>query len=148
MLCICFHLRQQVYAIRVTSVLRVLPRLQVKPLPYTPDWFCGLIRVAGEGVPLVDFSQLVIGEPSRVLYSTRIILLRCMTGQQARTLGLLTEGVTGTLKFREESLHHLAVHLAQAPYLTETLTDERGMVQLIDVDQLFSDELSELLAHA
>ncbi len=146
MLCICFHIGEQAYAIRASSVERVLPRMSVTSVAHAPAWFLGVINICQQGVPLLDFCMLLHERPSRPLFSTRIILLHCQDRNgTARMLGLLAEGVTGTLQFRMENAHHLELSLRQAPYLAEVVTDDRGMVQLIDANGLFNEEVAALL---
>ncbi|MDQ6978649.1 MAG: chemotaxis protein CheW [Mariprofundaceae bacterium] len=146
MLCICFHLKQQNYAVDTGYIERVLPRMPVEPLDGAPPWLCGVFDWQGHAIPLVDFCMLCKGHASRALFSTRVMLLHCRDhlGQEQQ-LGLLTEGVTGTIRYRLESVHRLDLHLVKAPYLAEIITDSKGMVQLLDIDQLYNQELADLL---
>jgi len=146
MLCICFHLKQQSYAVDACNIERVLPRMPVEPLDGAPSWLCGVFDWQDRAIPLVDFCMLCKGRASRALFSTRVIVLRCRDhlGREQQ-LGLLAEGVTGTIRYRLESVHRLDLDLVKAPYLSEIITDSKGMVQLLDVHQLYNQELADLL---
>ncbi len=146
MLYVCFHVEQQPYAIDSQSVARVLPRIPADPIVGSPAWFCGVFTMQGTAVPLIDFCLLHHQIPAQSLFSTRVILLHCHDPNgKKQLLGLLTEGVTGTIRYQEDAIHRLDLHLIKAPYLAEVVTDSKGMVLLLDVDALYNVEVADLL---
>ncbi|MDQ6975216.1 MAG: chemotaxis protein CheW, partial [Mariprofundaceae bacterium] len=105
-----------------------------------------VFNMQGRGVPLIDFCILCHHTPAQALYSTRVILLDCHDQQgQEQRLALLTEGVTGTIRYQEDAIHRLDINLIKAPYLAEVVTDNKGIVQLLDVDALYTTEIAVLL---
>jgi len=146
MLYVCFHTKQQPYAIDSQSVVRILPRISVSPIVGSPAWFCGVFSMQGTAVPLVDFCMLSYQVAAQPLFSTRVILLHCHDANgKKQLLGLLTEGVTGTIRYQEDAIHRLDLHLIKAPYLAEVVTDNKGMVQLLNADAFYNVEVADLL---
>ena len=59
----------------------------------------GAFDFRGQPVPLIDLSQLALGQPSRDHLSTRIVLVHCPDGRGgSRLLGLVAEHVTETFR--------------------------------------------------
>lgn len=52
-----FWLAEQRLAVTLDQVVRVLPALQVSPLPGAPEAVCGLVNVRGKLLPVVDLAR-------------------------------------------------------------------------------------------
>ena len=149
MLFLLFQLGADRYALDARQVVEVLPLVNAKQIPLTPPAVVGVFNYRGAPVPLVDLSQLALQRPAPQRLSTRIILIEHPDNRGGkRLLGLVAEKVTDTL--RREPSEFLASGISDraTPYLGPLVTDERGMVQRIEVDQLLPPALRELLFHA
>lgn len=144
-----FHIGADRYGLRLRSVVRVLPVLDLKQLPLAPDSVAGLLDFHGRPVPVIDLARMSGLAPSAPHFDTRIILVdyrvadaRAPDGQ-AYLLGLLAERVLGVQDVDETALEASGVQAA--PFLGAVASAAGGMVQLVEPDQLLPEALRALL---
>jgi len=146
MLFLLFRLGSDRYAIAAKQVVEVLPLLAAKQIPHAPPEVRGVFDFRGQPVPLIDLTQLALGHPVRENLSTRIVLVRHPDGRGGeRLLGLLAEHVTETLRRDPAEFRDSGVDLPQARWLGPVASYEGSLVQWLQVGQLLTPELLELL---
>jgi chemotaxis-related protein WspB len=127
-------------------VVEVLPLVRYKGIPHAPAYIAGAFTYRGEPVPLIDLSALCLGQPSRVLMSTRIILVRYQEpGGEVHLLGLLAEQATEMIRRQPEEFAETGVAVDSAPYLGPVTTDVRGLIQRVEIDRLLPAEVRDQL---
>jgi chemotaxis-related protein WspB len=65
------------YAIDVTRVVELVPRVELRLIPHAPPALAGLLGYRGHVVPVIDLGILLGASACRYCLSTRIILVRC-----------------------------------------------------------------------
>jgi len=146
MLFLLFRLGKDRYAIEARQVVEVLPLLTVKQIPHAPPAVRGAFDFRGQPVPLIDMTQMALGHPVRENLSTRIVLVRHPDGRGGeRLIGLLAEHVTETMRRGATDFHDSGVDVAEARWLGPVASYEGGLVQWLQVEQLLTPELCELL---
>jgi chemotaxis-related protein WspB len=146
MLFLLFRLGKDRYAIDVRQVVEVLPLVAVKRIPLTPPAVSGAFNYRGSTVPLIDLSQLALGRAALPRLSTRIVLVDYPDGNgQLRLLGLLAEHVTDTLSRAASDFKDSGVTVPDAPYLGRVTSDEKGLVQWLQLEQLLPPDVRDLL---
>ena len=136
------------YLLAANTVVQVLPPQPLKQVPGAPVWVAGILSYKGEPVPVLDMSQLALGQGARQVTSTRTVLVahRHRGHEPLRTLGLILEGVTDTVHRDPADFMPSGLDGVQARYLGPVLQDEEGgMLQWVSVDELLSDEACALL---
>ncbi|HKV40925.1 MAG TPA: chemotaxis protein CheW [Blastocatellia bacterium] len=137
MLFLLFQIGEDRYAIEAGQIVEVLPMLNVKVIPRAAEGIKGVINYHGVPVPVVDLRQLAMGMPSRQQLTTRIVLVNhIVEGGGQHLLGLLAEGVTGTIRRNESGFTDPGVKSDQAPYLGQVTTDSEGIVQRVEIANL------------
>src|SRR5580693_10375802 len=63
------------YAIDVTRVVELVPRVELRAIPHAPVFLAGLLGYRGTVIPVIDLGLLLGGAPCRDCLSTRIILV-------------------------------------------------------------------------
>jgi chemotaxis-related protein WspB len=146
MLFLVFQLGKDRYALDTAQVLEVLPMVVHKQIPRAPKGIAGAFTYHGATVPLLDLSEMALGRSSKVLMSTRIIVVsyRAEDGQ-SHPLGLLAEGATETLLRRDEDFAEAGVAVDEAPYLGPVTSDAEGIIQRIEIQRLLPTEIRERL---
>ncbi|MES2130575.1 MAG: chemotaxis protein CheW [Pseudomonadota bacterium] len=134
-----FHIGPDRYGLPLTAIARVLPAVELKHIPLAPAWVAGLLDFHGAPVPVLDLSRLAGLAPQQACFDSRIVLAH----YQGRLLGLLAEHVVGTLALDAARLADSGVK--SAPFLGQVSGLEGGMLQLVDVTHLLSDEVRALL---
>lgn len=139
-----FHIGIDRYGLRLTAIVRVLPLLELKRLPLVPDYVAGLMDLHGDPVPVIDLSRLAGLAPAALQFDTRIVVVDYHAPDGNRhALGLMASRVRGIADVDQEQLGDSGV--ATAPFLGQVASDTDGMLQLIELDQLLSNEVRALL---
>jgi len=159
MLFVLFQLGNDRYALEASQVVEVIPLVALKKLPQSPKGIAGFFVYRGQPVPAVDLGELLLGKPARERLSTRIIVVnnadspreistevspdrgpgqtisRGKPGAASRMvsgrLGLIAERATATMKSETKAFKELGMQLATTPCLGPVLTDEKGVIQLV-----------------
>ena len=131
-------------AIRATEIVCVLPQAKLNPVSGLPKYLCGQLIYQGKAVPVLDLCQLIQGRPSRVAYSTRIILVDYPHNPNRSTLlGLLAERVTNAVQ--GEELKFTDAVLAEGRFLDQVCTTEEGLMRALSVKNLLNEDLRQSL---
>lgn len=144
MLVLIVHIGSDRYALEAGRVAEVVPLISVTSLPRAADCVMGLCNFRGRSVPIIDLCQLFANRPCRALLSTRTVMVNCAPG---KLLGLLAERVTQTIKRDPEEFQTTSVADQRSHCLRGVATDGDGMLHLIDVDAMLSNELRSVLFH-
>ena len=145
MLVLLFELGDDRYAIDVSQVLEVLPLVDLRRLPQAPDGVAGLFDFRGTPVPVIDLTALTLGRPAQRRFSTRIIVVTGPDNGDSHLLGLIAERATETASRAATDFVWPGVTGDHAQYLGPVATDERGLLQLVDVRQLLPAAARNLL---
>lgn len=150
MLFLLFKLGEDRYALDTSSVEEILPVVHWKEIPQVAPGVLGLFDYRGEFVPLLDLSEFIIGRPSNLQMSTRIVLLHYQdAGTDGRLLGLLVQQATFTFRGEPAEFAPTDVEVKTAPYLGPVMSDDEGIIQLIEVQRLLPSSVKEqLFLHA
>lgn len=135
-----FHIGADRYGLPLRQVRRVLPLLELKGIPLAPDSVAGLLNLHGDPMPVIDLSRISGGAPSRRHFDTRIVVADYTSPEGAvHALGLMAERVQGVQDVAPQDLAPSGVQAA--PFLGRVAGDAKGMVQLVEVNQLLPAEL-------
>ena len=137
-----FRIADQRFALDVHEVIEVLPRRPLKPIAQAPSWVAGILAHRGALVPVVDLSALSFARPAAARTSTRLVLVRYRGEHQ---LGLILEQATETLRCPAEEFQPYGLDNGEARYLGPVRQDASGLLQRIEVDDLLTDAVRELL---
>lgn len=143
---IVFSVGNDRYALPAADLVEVLPLMALKQVPKTPVWVAGVMNYRGDPVLVVDASTLMTGKPCREIVSTRILLstVRRRDGVD-KLLGLMAEGVTGTVKILPETLRVTEMRNNSSPYLGLLAMHEGEILQIVHADKLLTGESRNLL---
>lgn len=123
------------YGVEMDAVAEVgrMPRLT--RVPGVPVWMAGVANFRGRILPVVDLRPLL--EAPQVSPGTAARLL--VLSKDGTGLGLLTEGVEGTVDFAPDAVVAPPGTLSAeaAALLMGQLTDRRGPLALLDVTAVF-----------
>ncbi len=137
-----FHLGGQRFALDVREVIEVLPRRPLKPIAQAPAWVNGILAHRGQLVPVIDLCALSFGQPAAQRTSTRLVLVRY---RGEHVLGLVLEQATETLRCQPEEFQPYGLDNGDARYLGPVRQDARGLLQRIEVDDLLTDAVRQVL---
>ena len=133
------------YALPVDRIVEIVPLVDVQPIPQAPDPVLGLMNYRGRPVPVIDLRLQFLREPSERNLSTRIVVV-WWDHPQGPLVGLMAEKATETDKFPESEFLDQSIQLPQALQLGPVRMSEHGMVQMVLVERLLTDEMKTLFA--
>ena len=160
MLLLTFTAGANRYAVDVTRVVELVPRVELQLIPHAPTFLAGLLGFRGKVVPVIDLGLLLDVGPCRDCLSTRIILvndspvnhnrwnqdregsreetreLRANPKLAPNLLGLVAEHVSDLTYVRPEQIIPAPIRLPQTPYLGPIVQTDQGIVQLIVVEKI------------
>lgn len=142
MLFVLFQLGQDRYALDASNLIEILPLAQVKALPHAPAGIAGIIDYHGVTLPVIDLSELALGRPAAQRISTRILIAEISTG---RRFALVAERANQLLQREATDFVNPEVTVEAAPYLGPVTRDDRGVVQWITPQKLFSNAVCDAL---
>jgi chemotaxis signal transduction protein len=122
MLCIAFTIGAARYAVEALHVERVIPLLDITPVPRASTAIVGVCNYHGEPIPVVDVSVFAGHPPAARLLSTRLIVIK----RDERRLALLAAGVTETARIPADAW--------AGPYASRGT----GFIRRIDLDLLMT----------
>jgi len=139
-----FHIGRDRYGLRLSAIHRVVPVLEMKQLPLAPDYVAGIMDLHGRPVPVLDLSRLAGLAPGPAYFDSRIVIVDYAPADgSARLLGLLAEHVLGTADVDAGGLAESG--LRSAPFLGQVASQEQGMLQLVEVNELLAPDVRALL---
>lgn len=139
-----FHIGPDRYGLPLATIVRVLPLMQLKQLPLTPDYVAGLMDLHGAHVPVIDLSRLAGLAPAAPQFDTRIVVVNYQLDDgSTRALGLMASHVRGIEQIDDAALG--ASGVLTAPFLGQVASQPDGMLQLVELQQLLPAEVRALL---
>lgn len=135
------------YALAASSLVEVLPVLQIKQLPGALPGVAGLCNFHGRPVPVVDLSLLATGHAAPARWGTRLLLVPGPGGAD-RLLGLLVEEATELRRLDDDAFTDSGVRHDGAPWLGPVAAVDGGMVQRVEPSALLPPDIMEALFSA
>lgn len=146
MLFLLCELGQDRYALDVRQVAEVLPLVAIKQIPQAPHAVAGVVNYRGAPVPVIDLSELTLGQPAVRRLSTRIVLIHYPDADGvSHLLGLIAERATQTIRRAPAEFVASGLTSDGAPYLGPVSADSRGLLQWIDVRALLPSSVRDAL---
>jgi chemotaxis-related protein WspB len=135
------------YAIKSAQVIEIVPKIILKSIPKMPSYISGVFNYRGSPVPVVDISELILNKPANNSLSTRILLIRynVPSSNIEHLLGIAAEGIADTIQVEESAIKPSGLYAMQAPYLAELITSVEPMIQILDVQKLLNEKISQSL---
>ncbi len=149
MLMVLFQLGPERFAVDSRCVVEIVPMVEFKAVPHTPEYIAGLFNFRDTVVPVIDLCQLTQKRLCQKYLSSRIILvdygrLTGLAAKETRILGLLAERVT---EVREKPAASVKppVHSSGAPYLGDIFFFNGEMNQCLEPAALLPENLRDML---
>lgn len=140
-----FHLGKDRYGLSARHVTRVLPLMELKQIPGAPNYVAGLMNFRGDPVPVIDLCALACGTSCAQHFDTRILLVDYRVQDDTHMLGLIAERVAGVKHIDPEVFLASGVQTPDAPFLGSVASDDGGILQLVNVEQLLTPDARAIL---
>lgn len=124
------------FALPMSAVAEVGRPAGLTRVPGLPGWVAGVANWRGRVLAVLDLRPLLGGQTAPLDRRGRLVVL----SSGGVRLGLLTEGVEGSVVVDPEAVEQVLAHLpgTTAALLCGQVTDEAGPVGLLDVAAVFA----------
>lgn len=137
MLMLLFSLGDGQYAVPVSDVVEVTPRVHLEQIARAPDYIAGLFNYRGQHVPVVDLCRLIHQQSCADSFTTRIILVNFpLASGKTHMLGVLAERVTETVRITDDAFVPTGLSIDDTPYLGTAANTDQGLLQKISINEL------------
>lgn len=142
-----FNLGNETYGVDILRVQEIRGWEAVRPLPEAPEHVKGVLDLRGTIVPIIDL-RVRFGEPSPAYEATTVVIIVAVhQADEVQLVGMVVDGVSDVLDAANTEIKpppRIAGAVNQR-YLLGMISLERGMVVLVDIDKMLSqNELAEL----
>lgn len=133
-----WELEQVPCVIAMSQVLRVELLGTVTHLPNVPRWLWGIANVQGEFTSVIDLRDLILGQPTRLSSSSRLLV--ALWPDEDLAAGLVVDKVLGIRTLAEERLGELraAEDKRWESYIQGLCDDQGRILAVFDAEKLFS----------
>ena len=140
-----FHLDEQRYALRLSNVVRVLPMMEVTPLPGAPAVVVGAIDVAGRVIAVLDL-RCRFGLPAREPRLSDVLIV--VRTDRSRWFALPADSVTGLVGPPDAEVIPTASIALGLLHVDGVVKIDQGMAWIHDADTFLSSSEQIQLCHA
>lgn len=141
-----FKIGDKYYALNTENIAEVIPAVSLRQIPGTPTFFSGIFDYRGLIVPVIDLTQLTIGQPVTIRLSTRIILTNfTLVNGRKSILGLMAEDMTDIIDVDETAFQDTGILSQNAPYLGPIFQIDNQFIQSIELDRLLSPDIQKMI---
>ncbi len=142
---VVFLIEHRPYGLPLEAVERVLPMVDISPLPCAPPVLLGVVDYHGEILPVMDL-RVRLGLPSRdePVLTERLLVVTT----PRRRLAIATDEVAGIRAVEPAQMHSPAGLPLGLPQVAGIAVLDEGLVVIQDLETLLSAEEDRELQHA
>ncbi len=138
---VVFSIDGSKYALHLKKVERVIPAIELSPLPNAPGIILGAVNIEGRIIPVVNLRKRLSLQSKEIEPEDKYIL----ASTQKRTFILIADDVEGVVDYDDKDMVDGKTVLPDLPNVEGILAMEDGMVIIHDVDKFLSlEEETEL----
>jgi len=146
MLFVSINLGGILFAIPAKDVIRVLPLIELRPVPQTPEFLAGIFAYQDRMVPVIDLQVLTHQQPCARRFSTRVILARPhFEEMEVKEIGILAERVTDAFEVDPDRAVESGVRSRGHDFLGAVVETGGRTYQIVHLDRILSKPMKEVL---
>ena len=141
---VVFHLDDQLFALSLPTVDRVVRIVEITSLPKAPDYIKGIINFHGEIIPVVNIRMLFNLPEREIELSDQLIIAKT----SMRTVALWVDSIDEVIEMADEDIVKSEKILLGIDYVEGVFKLDNGIVLIHDLDQFLTIEEISLLKAA
>ena len=145
MLLVTLSVNNDTFGLDAENIIEIIPVIPLQHVPLSSDYIAGLFDYHGKMVPVIDLCKLFENRDSRMLFSTRIILINYKKENNEYVLGVIAENITECIKVNDADFVRTGVSVRKGKLLGEVASIDGQMIQRINIEALLPDEVHEIL---
>lgn len=128
-----FIVRDVSMCMYLSDLYKVLPLVELKKIPSSPQYVAGLMNLKGESIPVLDLA-LCIGLDRHEMYSIDMPILLCEVNK--KKMGFIIDKIKGLFDFNESHLQQKKEFNENDSFYLGTLIINQEPILLIDTAKL------------
>jgi purine-binding chemotaxis protein CheW len=135
---VTFRLGEEVYGVNVMQVQEVLRMSEIAPVPGAPGYVLGIINLRGNVVTVMDTRHRFGLPPHEPDDSTRIVIIEA----EDQVVGIMVDSVAEVVYLKQSDIE-MAPNVGNeesSRYIQGVANREEGLLILVDLDKLLTDE--------
>ena len=138
---IAFLLNEELIGIDIKNIIKITKKLDITPVPKTPEHILGVMNLRGNIVPVVNIKKM-LGLPNADNPDEQEFIL--IIDSEIGNIGLMIDQVVGAITIQEEDIQPAPINSIgiDSKYITGVIvTSEeignKNLLILLDIDKLF-----------
>ncbi len=143
---IAFMLNEELIGINIKNVTKISKRLDITPVPKTPEHILGVMNLRGNIVPVVNLKKMLALPNANDKDQEFILIIDSAIGN----IGLLIDQVVGAITIDEEDIQPAPINsigidskFITGVIITKEEYGNKNLLILLDIDKLFYKEEEE-----
>lgn len=135
---VTFRLGEETYGVNVMQVQEVLRMTEIAPVPGAPGYVLGIINLRGNVVTVMDTRSRFDLPPHEPDDATRIVIIEA----EDQVVGILVDSVAEVVYLKQSDIE-IAPNVGNeesSRYIQGVANREEGLLILVDLDKLLTDE--------
>ncbi|MEA2781505.1 MAG: purine-binding chemotaxis protein CheW [Rhodospirillaceae bacterium] len=131
---VLFDVADRRFALDLRRVDRIIPMVEITPLPDAPRVAAGIINLHGEILPVLDVRQRL----GLAAVAPRVTDLLLIARTSRRTVAISIDSVSGTEEFNERLVTPVDSILPESGYVEGVVATAGGALLIQDIDRFMS----------
>lgn len=138
------RLGEQLIALHLAAVERVVRMVEITPLPKAPEIVSGVVNVQGRIIPVVDIRRRFRLPEREFALGDQLIVAHT----SARAVALAVDAVSGVIEYPEEEIIAAGTIVPRTEYIEGFVRLKDGLTLIHDLDSFLSLEEARSLDEA
>jgi purine-binding chemotaxis protein CheW len=135
---------QRRYALLLSVVDRIIPVVDIAPLPAAPEIIAGLINIEGQPLPVFDLRKMLCLPAREVELSDRLVIARAAN----RLVALLADEVVGIIECSQHEIVVPQVMLPELAHVAGIITLDNEIVLIHNLEKFLTVAQANVLDEA
>ncbi len=142
---IAFLLNGELIGIDIKNVTKITKKLDITPVPKTPEYILGVMNLRGNIVPVVNLKRM-LNLPNQEDESDFILIIDSSIGN----IGLMIDQVVGAITIEDEEILPAPINSIgiDSKFITGVIVTneeygDKNLLILLDIDKLFHKQESQ-----
>lgn len=138
-----FMLNGEEYGVEILKVQEIKGWDSVTPIPNTPEYVLGVLNLRGAVVPIIDLRMRFAMSDVEYGPTTVIIVVKMMSEQQERTVGLVVDAVADVYRLEDNEVQAPpeAGDSVSTEYVRGLANVQGKLVILLEIDRLIDFDM-------
>jgi purine-binding chemotaxis protein CheW len=120
------------YGVPVPNVISIEKYENVTPIPQLPAFIKGIAKIRGDLIPVIDFEQVLYGQPLEIATSSRMIVL----DTHSFVYGMLVKDAKEIMEIPDHLLKQVGLIAYQkTSYLSSIANLDSRLITIVDIEK-------------